>query len=125
MNKRCGTYRALPTGVGLLFLVAAAIANGCASGDVAEQPGDASSDAATEDLRSYDARSVYTCTLGQGLIRGSLEVFTSPGDQATCRVGASEPPRASRRYCTGGPGDNVTCPDCYALQKSLECLLTL
>jgi hypothetical protein len=121
MNDRRDICRALPTRLGLLLLVVVAFVNGCASGDVAEQPGDASSDAATEDLQGRDARLVYSCTLAEGLILGALEVFTSGGDTPTCRMLASEPPNASRGFCFPAPPLPGTCPDCLALKETLGC----
>ncbi|MDC0742789.1 hypothetical protein [Polyangium mundeleinium] len=122
MNDRRDMCRALPSRLGLLLLVVVAFVNGCASGDAAEQPVDASSDA-TDDLQSRDARLVYSCTLAQGLILAALEVFTSDGDTPTCRILASEPPNASRGFCFPAPPLPGTCPDCLALKETLGCAI--
>jgi hypothetical protein len=125
MSTRCRTCRALPRARGLLLLAAVAFANGCASGDVAEQPGDASSDAAAEESRSHEPRSVYSCSLALGLVRGSLEVFRDRDTTPTCRIAAPELPESSRIFCVGEPPLPSVCPDCYELRASLGCTLTL
>lgn len=113
MNERRGTCGALPRASGILLWAAVAFANGCASRDDA-----------TDDLHGPDAH-VYACTIGQGLLLGSLEVFSESGTTPTCRIGAPEPSRSSRQYCASGPGGTLTCPDCNDLQKSLGCSLTM
>ncbi|MDI3289002.1 hypothetical protein [Polyangium sp. 15x6] len=123
MNERRDRCRADPTRLGLLLLAVVAFANGCAVGDVAGQPGDPSSDEVTEDLQSREVRHVYTCTLAQGLVIGSLEVVSEPGAIPTCRMAASEPRDSSRIFCFPAPPLLGTCPDCVDLKDTLGCVM--
>ncbi|MDI3289000.1 hypothetical protein [Polyangium sp. 15x6] len=111
MNKRGGTYRAFPRAPGLLLLAAVACANGC--------------DEAAGDQDRGEDRRVYACTLAQGLVLGSLEVFSAPSATPTCRIAATELPDSSRSFCFPAPGNTSpgTCPDCLALKDGLQCTM--